>query len=227
MSSTLKKFILITAFTVIGFLAMQVPFSKMLGATNLKFSLFDFYGPIIGAFIGSLPGIILVLIMQLINWAINGFHMDLATVIRFFPVLAATVYFAKNSKWVLAIPALSIIAFLIHPEGRAAWPYTFYWIIPFVAYFFREKFLFARALGATFTQHALGGALWIWALNMKAGLWMSLIPIVWKERGLMAIGITLTYIAFNYLLSLATRTAKFEKTFITLNPKYSATEKIA
>lgn len=224
MSTAKKKSLLLTAFILIGFLAMQIPFSKMLGVTNLKFSLFDFYGPIVGAFVGSLPGVVLVFAMQVVNWAVNGFHLDLATVIRFFPILAATLYFAKNSKWVLAIPALSIIAFLAHPEGRAAWPFTLYWIIPFAAYFFREKFLFARALGATFTQHALGGALWIWGLNMKAALWMSLFPIVWKERVLMAIGISLTYIAVTYLLSLTVRTAKLEKNFLTLNPKYSVSE---
>lgn len=198
--STPKKILALSVFIALGFLAMQVPFSKMLGATNLKFSLFDFYGPIVGAFIGALPGMLVVLAMQLVNWAVSGFHTDLGTIIRFFPILAATLYFAKNSKWTLLIPTVAIIAFLAHPQGRMAWPFALYWLIPFVAHFFRSKFIFARALGATFTQHALGGALWVWGLNMKAAVWMSLIPLVWKERGLMAIGITLTYLAMNALI---------------------------
>ncbi len=224
MSPTTKKISIIVMFVVIGFIAMQIPFSKLLGATNLRFSLFDFYGPIIGAFVGSLPGVLLVFVMQLVNWAINGFQLDTATIIRFFPILAAALYFAKHTRWTLMIPLFSILAFLAHPEGRNAWPFALYWIIPFVAYPFSQKYIFARALGATFTQHALGGALWIWGLNMKATLWMSLIPIVWKERLLMALGITLTYIAFNYLLSLAARAVKLEKSFLTLNPKYSVSE---
>ena len=46
---------------------MQIPFTKIIGS-NLKFSLFDFYGPIVGSFIGSVFGLITILTMQLINW---------------------------------------------------------------------------------------------------------------------------------------------------------------
>ncbi len=217
-----KFFLFIVLFALLGFAAMQVPFSKLVGAENMRFSLFDFYGPIAGGFIGSLWGLLTVALMQLISWGVNGFSLETTALIRLLPMLFAVLYFAKKStKYTLIVPALAMIAFWAHPEGRAAWYFAFYWLIPFVAYFFADKYLFARALGATFTQHSVGGALWLWALNMKAELWLSLIPIVWKERVLMAIGITVTYILFNYLMSYLTEKTKLKLPFVTLNPKYS------
>lgn len=217
-----KKAMLIAIFIILGFLAMQVPFSKLIGADNMRFSLFDFYGPIAGAFIGSLPGLLTVLAMQLGNWAFNGFSMEITTFIRFLPVLFAVLYFAKKTKWTLAVPIIAMLVFWAHPEGRQAWYFALYWTIPLLAYPFYNKFLFARALGATFTQHSVGGALWIWALNMKAELWISLIPIVWQERVLMAVGIAVTYVGFNYLLSVIDKKTKIKLPFVTLHPKYSA-----
>src|SRR3989338_9662379 len=148
----------IILFSLLGFLAMQIPFSQLVGAENIRFSLFDFYGPIAGAFIGSLWGVATVVIMQLINWAVNGFAMDAGTMIRLFPMLFAVLYFARKSKLALLVPVAAMIAFWSHPEGRLAWYYALYWLIPIAMHFFRDRFLFARALGATFTAHSVGGA---------------------------------------------------------------------
>ncbi|OGH73769.1 MAG: hypothetical protein A3C90_01220 [Candidatus Magasanikbacteria bacterium RIFCSPHIGHO2_02_FULL_51_14] len=217
---TRHKLVFIILFSLLGFLAMQVPFSKLVGAENIRFSLFDFYGPIAGAFIGSLWGVATVVIMQLINWAVNGFAMDAGTMIRLFPMLFAVLYFARKSKLALLVPVAAMIAFWAHPEGRLAWYYALYWLIPIAMHFFRDRFLFARALGATFTAHSVGGALWIWTFNMKAAIWIGLIPIVWQERVLMAVGITVTYIAFNYLVSVIKAKTKWELAFIQLHAKY-------
>ena len=216
-----KKLLFFALFVLIGFGAMQVPFSQLVGAKSIKFSLFDFYGPIAAAFVGSVWGVIAVAVMQLTNWAWHGFHTDLGTIIRLFPILFSVLYFAKKSRWTLLVPAICMIAFWAHPEGRIAWYYAIYWLIPIVAYFFYDRFLIARALGTTFTAHAVGGALWIWGLNMKAALWIGLIPIVWKERMLMAIGIMFTYMAFNYLLSVVQAKFGIKLPFVKLNPKYS------
>lgn len=220
-----KKILFIFIFALIGFGAMQVPFSKLVGVQNIKFSLFDFYGPIAGAFIGSIWGLATVILMQIGNWAFHGFATDMGTIIRFFPVLFAVLYFAKNTKWTLAIPIIAMIVFWAHPEGRAAWYYALYWTIPLIMHAFRDRFIFARALGATFTQHSVGGALWIWTFNMSADKWIGLIPIVWKERGLMAIGIALTYMLFNYLMSVVLKKTKIELPFVTLHSRYSARSK--
>ena len=134
-----KKILFLAAFVALGFGAMQVPFSQLLGAQNLKFSLFDFYGPIAGAFFSSAIGLITVFVMQLINWAWHGFATDAGTIIRFFPMLFALLYFAKKSRWMLLVPAIAMIAFWAQPEGRQAWYYALYWLIPIAAYFFHQN----------------------------------------------------------------------------------------
>ncbi|MBI5728661.1 MAG: hypothetical protein HY983_00210 [Candidatus Magasanikbacteria bacterium] len=198
----MKKILSFLIFAVVGILLSQVPFTYLVGA-NARFTMFDFFGPIVGSFLGTLPGAITVLLVQIVNWAIHGFSSQPAAIIRFFPVVAATLYFARPSKWLLAIPGVAIIAFLIHPEGRQATVFALYWLIPFAMHRLSHRFVFAKALAATFIAHSVGGALWIWVLNMKAALWMSLLPVVWKERGLMALGITLSYLALGKLLQIS------------------------
>ncbi|MFH1286599.1 MAG: hypothetical protein ABII02_02510 [Candidatus Magasanikbacteria bacterium] len=216
-----KKVIPALLFIALGFLAMQVPFSQIVGAEGLKFSLFDFYGSIAGAFIGSVWGLTVVAIMQLSNWVVQGFAMDSATLIRFLPMLFAVLYFTKQSKWILVVPGVAMIAFWAHPEGRAAWYYALYWLIPFVSYIFYKKYLFARALGTTFTAHSVGSVLFLWVMNLPAEVWTGLVPVVWKERGLMAIGICLTYMLFNYAFSFAKKKVKWLQD-VKVSPKYSS-----
>lgn len=198
-----QKIFTLLAFALVGFVLMQVPFTALVGA-GAHFTLFDFFAPIVGAFLGSVPGLLAVLGIQLVNWAIHGFDLNIATLLRFLPILAATFYFTKKSIWQIIIPVLAIVAFLAHPQGRAAFLFTLYWLIPIAMYFLRDRFVFARALGATFSAHAVGGALWIWAFNTPATVWLGIImPLVWKERGLMAVGITLSFYAFKWLLTRA------------------------
>lgn len=214
----IKKVVLLTLFIILGFAAMQIPFSQIIGS-SIKFNLFDFYGPIVGGFVGSTLGVVTVFIMQLFNWAWHGFATDGATLIRFLPVLFSVLYFAKRTRWMLIVPIVCMGAFWAHPEGRQAWGYALYWLIPIAMYFLHNKFIFVRALGATFTAHAVGGALWIWVFNMKAALWISLIPVVWKERGLMALGITLTFFLFNFILKTINEKTNFKLPFLKLHEK--------
>lgn len=216
----IKKTLFLAVFTLLGFGAMQVPFSQIIGS-NLKFSLFDFYGPIAGAFLGSILGFLTVFGMQVANWAWHGFALDTATLIRFLPMLFAVLYFAKKSRWILLVPTVAMIAFWFHPEGRQAWYYALYWLIPIACYFFYDKFIFAKALGTTFTAHSVGSVLFLYTLNLKAIVWTGLIPVVWKERMLMAVGITLTFMLFNYLMSLVENKFHIKLPFVKLNPKYS------
>ncbi len=220
-----NKVVFVILFALIGFGAMQVPVSQLVGASNVKFSLFDFFGPIASGFIGSTLGVITVALMQLISWGVKGFHTDAATFIRMLPMLFAVLYFAKRSKLMLAVPDIAMIIFWAEPNARQAWYFALYWLIPIATYFMYDKWLFARALGATFTAHSVGGALWAWTFHMKASMWIGLIPIVWKERMLMAIGIMLSYIAFNYFLSFLQAKTKIQLPFVKLNPKYSVTAK--
>ncbi len=198
-----NKLIFISIFTILGLIALQIPFTRLLGS-NVKFTLFDFLAPTAGAFLGSIPGVISVFLMQAINFLIHGSKFDIGGIIRLFPTLFAVAYFAKRRTFNVIVPILAIIAFNLHPIGRSAWQYSLFWLIPIAAHFFRKN-LFVRSLGATFTAHAVGGALWVWAFGLTKTMWLSLIPQVIMERTLMAAGISAFYLAATQILNFASK----------------------
>ncbi len=198
---TREHVLFIALFTIIGLVALQVPLTQLVGS-KVKFTLYDLFAPIAPAFIGTVPGIIAVFLMQLINFFINGAHVvDAGTIIRFFPMLFAALYFSKKSYWNIIFPAIAMIAFIAHPIGRTVWYFSLYWVIPMVAYVFRDRWIFARSLGATFSAHAVGGAAWIYAFNLPAKVWIGLIPVVAMERFVFAVGIAAMYVVVNNLLA--------------------------
>jgi hypothetical protein len=200
-----EKSLFLILFTIVGFITLQVPFTKLAGS-NVSFTLFDFFGPIAAAFLGPVIGIISVLTMEIVNILVNHTPLTQGVVIRLFPMLFGTLYFGiltdkkyKNGQWILVIPFLSILAFVTHPIGRTVWYYSFFWIIPVVV-FFRRDILLLRSLGATFTAHAVGGAAWIWAFSLPAVVWKGLIPTVIMERFVMTLGIAASYTIMKEIL---------------------------
>lgn len=202
-STTKQKIVFALIFAILGFIALQVPVAKLAGS-KATFTLFDAVAPIATAFVGTIPGVLAVLAMELANFVVHGAKvLDIGTVIRFFPMLFAAAYFAKKSKWNVVIPLVAIALWIANPVGRSVWYYSLYWTIPVMCYFVREKYLFARTLGATFTAHAVGGAAWIWAFHLPASVWIGLIPVVAIERMVFATGMAATYLVVNTALYLA------------------------
>ena len=205
MSKFKKRLILIALFTFVGFLSLQIPVNKLAGS-NVSFTLFDFFAPMAGAFLGPIYGIASVFTVMVTNNLIKDTPWTTGSIIRLFPTLFAVYYFAviakkgRESKWILAVPVLAILAFLAHPNGRQVPYYTMFWFIPLIAYRFRHN-LYMRSLGATFTAHAVGGAAWIWAFNLPASVWNSLIPVVISERLLFATGIAVSFIVMKHTLA--------------------------
>ena len=196
-----KNIFFIIIFTILGFIALQIPVAQLEGS-KANFMVYDAFAPVAGAFIGSLPGVVAVFLMQFINFLAHGAVVeDAGTIIRFLPMLFAVLYFAQKSKFNLIIPILAIIAFVVHPIGQTVWYFALFWTIPIITYFLRDRFLLARALGATFTAHAVGGALWIWVFALPAPVWISLIPVVAMERALFALGICVSFVLVNNLLA--------------------------
>ncbi len=197
---TKRNLLFIAIFSVLGFIALQIPVTQLAGS-KVKFTVYDSFAPAAGSFIGSIPGVVAVFLMQFFNFLMHGARIeDVGTIIRFFPMLFAVLYFAKKDRLNILIPAFAIAAFIAHPIGREVWYFALFWTIPILAYFFRGRFLLARALGATFTAHAVGGALWIWAFPLPASVWRGLIPVVAAERLLFALGISGSFILVNNLL---------------------------
>ena len=199
-----QHLVFIAIFTILGLITLQIPFTRLLGS-SAKFTLYDFLAPTAGAFLGTLPGIISVFLMQILNIVLHGGKIaDLGGAIRLFPVLFGVFYFAKKRKINLYIPLVAIVAFNLHPIGRSAWQYSMFWLIPIVAHFWRKN-LFVRSIGATFTAHAVGGALWVWAFGLTREMWLALIPQTAMERTLMAVGITAFYLLFSKVLRYASK----------------------
>lgn len=199
---TKKNVLFIAIFVILGFIALQIPVAQVVGS-KVKFTIYDAFAPVAGSFIGSIPGVIAVFLIQFFNFLVHGAQIeDVGTIIRFFPMLFAVLYFSKKGKINLIVPALAIAVFIAHPIGRTVWYFPIFWLIPIAAHFFRDQFLLARALGATFTAHAVGSALWIWVFALPTQAWNSLIPVVIAERLLFAFGISGSFILVNNLLGL-------------------------
>ena len=92
-----------------------------------------------------------------------------------------------------------MVAFIAHPVGAQAWVYSLYWLIPVVLYFLRKESLFLTALGSTFTAHAVGSVIWIYANPMTPQAWLVLIPVVFIERFVFASGMVVAYHGINFI----------------------------
>ncbi|MEK7616204.1 MAG: hypothetical protein AAB420_03300 [Patescibacteria group bacterium] len=217
--SNKQKILFIVLFAVLGFVALQVPVAKLEGSRS-AFTLFDLFAPIATGFLGSLWGVVAVAGMELINLAVKGVSsFDAVMAIRLITPLAAALYFSRKSLFNVIVPVAAIIAFLIMPESRQAWYFALLWLIPIVAYFLQDRWLLARALGATFTAHAVGGALWAIFNPLPASVWSGLIPIVIKERAIFALGIAVSYLVMNNVLALVAK--KVPRVLPLVNQKYA------
>ena len=194
-----KELIFAVVFSIIGFIFLQIPVNKLAGS-DVSFTLFDLFAPLTAAFLGPVVGIISVFAMTLGNLVYSSGEFTTASIIRLFPILFAVYYFARKDRSNVVIPALAMVAFWLHPVGREVWYYALFWLIPIAAYF-RKDILFLRALGSTFTAHAVGGALWIWFVGLPASIWVSLIPVVAMERLFFAAGISASYVALTNIVA--------------------------
>lgn len=188
---------------LLGLLASQIPFTQLVGS-KLRFTLFDFIAPMLGTVVGLIPGIVVVAVVGLINLVMHGLNtIDTFSVIRTITPLIACFYFAQSGTFNRIIPAVAILAFIVHPVGRTVWYFSLFWLIPIACSFVHERSLVARALGATFTQHALGGALWIYAFPSTASYWNGLIPLVVQERLMFTFGIVTMAMIANEVLAIS------------------------
>jgi hypothetical protein len=213
-----KKLIFILIFTVVGLIFLQIPVNNVVGS-KVSFTLFDLFAPVAGGFLGPVVGIVSVFLMEITNFFFKGASFEAAPIIRLFPTLFAVYYFSRKDRSNIIIPALAMFAFWAHPEGRQAWFYALFWLIPIAAHFYRDK-LFVRSLGSTFTAHAVGGAIWIWVFNLPASVWISLIPIVILERTLFAAGISLSYVLMTNVVAYLEGKNVIPAKLVSLEKKY-------
>ncbi len=206
---SIKRTLFILLFIIMVFVGNKINFSPLLGAENQYFTLFQFFGPIPGAFLGPIYGVVAVAAAQLGEFMIAGKAWSIINIIRLTPMLFAAYYFGSRKNWSVLIPIIATMIFVSHPVGREVWYFSFYWMIPIVVKglvkVLPKKFkdsTFFKSLGATFTAHAVGSAAFIWAVPTTADLWITLIPIVAVERLLFTAGITASYKGMNLVLNI-------------------------
>ncbi len=213
-------------FIGVGFVLLQIPFTNIVGSGQ-SFSLFDFFAPTVGALLTSVWGAVSVIFVKLINALVTEQTLDTATVIRFFPLALAALYFGmrKYKTLVAIIPLICMILFIMHPEGRQAWYYSLYWLIPIIASFVKRS-LVLNSLGATFSAHALGSIAFLYAFNLPAEIWIALIPIVFLERMLFACGIAVSYVVMNTVADKLAATLSIRTLKRMVQPKYVASKEL-
>ena len=201
---TAKGLIFLLIFSVLVFAGDRINFSKLVGAPNQFFTLFQFFGPVAGAFLGPAVGVLSVLIAEVVSKIVNHAAFDFITILRLLPMLFAAWYFGtKRDKASFLIPAAAIVLFVAHPVGRQVWFFSLFWTIPIIIKLLPKKYgnrVFLRSLGATFTAHAVGGAMWNYIVPMTPAAWIALIPVVIYERLLFAGGIAISFVLLNTLL---------------------------
>ena len=217
-------------FAALAYVALQINVFAMQGVTGKGFTLFEFFGPIAGAFIG-IAGIAAIGAAKLVNAAMTGAPLgivDLAKLtpmdlLKLTPMMFAAYYFWKHGSKLhddlsMLVPVVAMFAFWLHPVGQQAWYYALYWLVPIIAKFLPNR-LFLRSLGATFTAHAMGSVLFLYTINTTPALWIALIPIVAIERAAFALGIAGSHVLFTNILNQVDRMWGIAK-YVTVEKRY-------
>lgn len=208
-----KRLLFILIFLLMIFIGNRINFSALVGAENQFFTLFQFFGPIAGGFLGPVFGIVTVLGAELLDFIVASKAFTLINVVRLTPMLFAAYYFGTEKRHISTIvPLIAIALFVLHPIGRQVWFFSLYWTIPIVIKVMPKKYsdnVLLKSLGATFTAHSVGGAAWVWSVPMTAAQWVGLIPVVAVERLLFAAGIAGSYVILNTVLDKLTEKFKW------------------
>jgi|ERR1700733_950176 len=174
-------------FKIMSMLAGFGKFSFIVGSTHAFFSLAGAITPLSGELMGN-GGSIAFFLLNFMLYSIFKGSFAWHYFAYFVPGLFAAFYWNNTSKVVRILPAaLCMILFITHPIGSAAALYSLFWLIPMAIAMRHQQSDFLRALGSTFTAHAVGSVIWLYTLNMGAHQWLMLMPVVMIERVLLAI----------------------------------------
>lgn len=238
---TTKGFIFLIIFSILVFVGDKINFSKLVGTDNQFFTLFQFFGPVAGSFLGPVVGVLSVLIAEVASKILTHSSFDWITTLRLTPMLFAAWYFGtKKDKLSFLVPVLAIVLFMsssvlypalssvapnifrVKPVGTQVWFFALFWTIPMIIKLLPKKYsdkVFLKSLGATLTAHAVGGAIWNYVVPMTPAKWIALIPVVIYERLLFASGIAISFVALNTLLDKLD--AKTKSDYINIDKKYA------
>lgn len=196
------------------FLLSFIKMSFIAGSHRMFFSGINLLFPLLGSFMGTaFSGIYIFSFFIFKKLTIGGaITLGLPT---FVAALTFSVMTKNRNDWKLNIynfllrvvlPLSCIALFIAHPQGRDAFLYSSYWLIPVGLYLFEKiknnSSILLKSFSATFLAHAVGSLIWIYTIPTTSVYWISLIPTVFVERLVFASGISLTYLIINKFKSL-------------------------
>ena len=181
----------------IGFkVASFCKISFIVGSQMAFFSGVNVLHPLAGRFCGASGSCLLFGMLSAIR-ILCGVHPSIHLVYGI-PGFCAALYMSSPHILIrLILPIVCMIAFIVHPVGFYAAPYSFYWLIPIGLYFVKKKSFFTEALGSTFIAHAVGSVFWLYLIPMPVAYWWGLLPIVALERLVFASGAVIVYNTYN------------------------------
>src|SRR3989344_3947829 len=110
---TTKGLLFLLIFSILVFIGDRINFSKLIGTENQFFTLFQFFGPVAGAFLWPVVGVLSVLIAEVSSKIYTNATFDLVTILRLLPMLFAAWYFGtKKGKLSILVPVAAIILFV-------------------------------------------------------------------------------------------------------------------
>ncbi|MBI2139524.1 hypothetical protein HYU14_01260 [Candidatus Woesearchaeota archaeon] len=226
-----KRVLFIILFAALAFAAKKINFSALVGEPNQFFTLFQFFGPIAGSFLGPIVGGVSVLLTEITDFFIMGKAYSFVNLLRLLPMVFAAYYFGMKKKNAIGavVPLVAIAAFVLHPVGREVWFFSLFWTIPLIVRILPDRVAnnaVFKSLGATFTAHAVGGAAWVWAVPMTPEQWVALIPVVIYERLMFTGGIVASYLVMNTLLDRLAAKFRWGMPELHINPDWVISRKL-
>ncbi|OGB84495.1 hypothetical protein A3F66_00360 [candidate division TM6 bacterium RIFCSPHIGHO2_12_FULL_32_22] len=183
----------ISCFSLFG-ISSLAKISFIIGSQAAFFSLAPITAPVIGIFGGLSTLCVVGFLKALFSVFLGG--AIIIPGLYFLTHIAAAFYFNSSSKLRLFVPLLAMLIFWLHANG--SFYYSLLWLIPVLGIIFGKN-IFFRALGATFSAHAVGSLIWLFTVPMTSLTWFAIIPVALIERSLFAIGISLVYYVFHKL----------------------------
>lgn len=175
--------------------------------TEFNFSMGVMFGPALGGLLGVNLGVATILLSQLIGSAIGLYQIkNTLSLLVFAPILMGSIYFSRSfrgDRKLVAIPALCMVLFLLHPIGREVWYYSLFWLVPIVIMRYKDRIdgvlrhpiarTYSYSIGTAFVDHSVGSVVYLWFLSIPAQFWIASIPLVIMERLIIALGITFSF----------------------------------
>lgn len=198
-----QMFMRVSCCLLLTWLLAQVKISFLVGTQMASFSLAHCLTPLIGLLAGGIGATAFFAARTVFNSGslILACHLPTFGAALYLSALTTTNYnISLGKKLVLAaIPLGCMLLFILHPVGYAAFVYSLFWLIPLASLAIPHNNLFFHMLGSTFTAHAIGSVLWLYAgLIPDAHIWINLIPVVIIERLLFASGM---FVGYNIIIT--------------------------